>query len=200
MPGLKKAELVDGIVYMPSPVKTNHSKPHGKLSGWLDRYEESTPGCEFLPDTTLRLDMENDLQPDGLLRLLDAAGGRSRVSHDDYIEGPVELCAEVASSSASYDLNQKKRVNQRCGIQEYFVWVVRRNEVCWWKLEGGEYVDLAADQDGVIKSEVFPGLWLDAAALQREDWKEVYAKLREGLSSPEHAKFVAELENRMNQA
>lgn len=197
MPELKKAELVEGIVYMASPVRHPlHSHPHAKLVGWLDRYETATPGTNIGDNPTLRLDLENEVQPDAFLRILPTHGGRTSDTPDGYISGGPEFIAEIAASSASYDLHQKKAVYRRHGVPEYLVWITGTPEVRWFVLENDDYVLLAPDTDGILNSRVFPGLWLDPAALLAADHARVQAVLAEGLASDEHADFVRELAGR----
>ncbi|MFO5527900.1 MAG: Uma2 family endonuclease, partial [Cuspidothrix sp.] len=100
MPNLKKAELIEGVVYMASPVRAKqHGKPHARIMGWLIAYEAATPGVESLDNTTILLDTDNEPQPDALLRI--ETGGQSRINKDDYVEGAPELIVEIAASSAS---------------------------------------------------------------------------------------------------
>jgi len=106
MPHLKKAELIDGVVYMGSPVRfERHGKPHSYAIGWLAVYCAATPGVDLGDNATVRLDVDNEPQPDALLRLDPSVGGQSRISDDDYVEGAPELIVEIAASSASYDLH-----------------------------------------------------------------------------------------------
>jgi Uma2 family endonuclease len=125
MTHLKKAEFIEGIVHMPSPVSRPHAAAHAELITWLGAYRAATPGTEIADNATVRLDLDNEPQPDVLLRILPAAGGQSGDSEDDYVEGAPELVAEVASSSASYDLHEKKRVYRRNGVREYLVWLIQ---------------------------------------------------------------------------
>ncbi|HEX7379208.1 MAG TPA: Uma2 family endonuclease [Pirellulales bacterium] len=189
MPELKKAELIEGVVYMPSPVKPLHGGPHILLAGWLTYYLAQTPGLEAADNTTVRLDELNEPQPDLLLALPPSAGGRLRIDKDGYYTGTPEFIAEVAASSVSYDLHAKLRVYQRQGVREYLVWRTRDGEIDWFRLDQGEFVPLAA-ADGILKSTVFPGLWLDRAAILRRDLPRVFAVLQEGTASPEHAAFA----------
>lgn len=198
MPNAKKAELIEGIVYMSLSVRAyEHGDPHVRLIGWADRYREVTEGCGLFDNATVRLDPRNEVQPDIVLRIEPSAGGRSSTSDDGYIEGSPELCVEIAASSVSYDLNQKKQAFQRSGVQEFLVWMVLEEKVRWWKLVDGAYVELPADPAGVIRSEVFPGLWLDAAALLSGEWSAFYATLRAGLESAAHQAFARELSKRL---
>lgn len=194
MPGVKKAELIEGVVHMPTPVHfASHSQPHGYIIGWLALYCAATPGVALGDNATIRLDADNDVQPDALLRLEEARGGRSRVSADDYLEGAPELIAEIASTSASYDLHDKFRVYRRNGVQEYLVWRVFDQRLDWFRLDEGEYVRVEPEAGGVIRSQVFPGLWLAAEALLAGDLARVLATLQKGLASAEHAAFVTQL-------
>jgi Uma2 family endonuclease len=188
MSHIKKAELIEGIVYMASPVRyVSHGKPHGQLMTWLGVYEAATPGVGMGDNATLRLDADNEPQPDALLRL--ESGGSSTVSEDDYIEGAPELIVEVAASSAANDLHDKKKVYRRNGVKEYIVWQVLENKLDWFVLENGEYI-LLMPENGVIKSIFFPGLWLDVMALLAGDIAQVLAILQQGLSCQEHLSFV----------
>jgi Uma2 family endonuclease len=194
MPRLKKAELIEGVVYMPSPVRyRRHGRPHAHLLGWLITYEAATPGVEGADNCTARLDLANEPQPDLLLLIDPARGGQARISADDYIEGAPELVAEVAASSASYDLHTKLEVYRRNGAREYLVWRVQERLIDWFVLREGRYQPLAPGADGILRSEVFPGLWLDSAALLGGDLAQVLAVVQQGAATPEHAEFVARL-------
>ena len=194
MPHLKKAELVEGVVYMPSPVRyPEHGRPHLNLAGWLATYIAATAGVDGGDNSTVRLDLDNEPQPDACLRILPECGGQATVSDDGYLEGAPELVAEVAASSASYDLHAKKKAYRRNGVPEYLVWRVLDQTIDWFVLQDGNYEPRPADADGRLRSRVFPGLWLDPAALARGDLKTVLEVLRQGLTSPEHADFVARL-------
>jgi Uma2 family endonuclease len=192
MPNLKKAELIEGVVYVASPVRAKtHGKPHANVMTWLGTYEAATPGVETLDNTTVRLDADNEPQPDALLRI--EQGGRSHISKDDYVEGAPELIVEIAASSASYDLYEKLKVYRRNQVQEYLVWRVYDRQFDWFWLNEGEYIQLEPNSDDIICSEVFPGLWLAKSALLSGDLARVLAILQQGLSTPEHQSFVEKL-------
>ena len=192
MPHVKKAELIEGVAYMPSPVRhRRHGKPHAIIVGWLSNYQIATPGVDLGIETTVLLDLDNEPQPDALLRIEN--GGNSQINDDDYIEGAPELIAEIAASSASYDLNDKKKAYRRNGVQEYIVWQIRKNTLYWFRLEQGRYVSLKPDENGVIRSQVFPGLWLAVPALLSGYLATVMAVLQEGINSSEHGEFVNQL-------
>jgi Uma2 family endonuclease len=194
-PEIKKAELVEGVVYMVSPVRfEQHGNPHFNIITWLGTYCAATPGILAGGDNaTVRLDYENEVQPDALLRLEPAHGGQSRITEDDYLQGPPELIVEIAASSAAYDLHDKRRVYARNGVQEYLAAQVYEQRVDWFILREGVYETLTPDDEGLLRSQVFPGLWLQAAALWSGDLAALLAALHAGLASPEHADFVARL-------
>lgn len=194
MPGLKKAELIEGVVYMPSPVRVrNHGRPHGHILSWVGVYCAATPGIEFADNSTLRLDTDNEPQPDVALWLPEAAGGRARISEDDYLEGAPEMIVEVASSSAAYDLHDKLNAYRRNGVEEYVVWRVYDRQIDWFALEAERYTRISPDADGILQSCGFPGLRLCVPAVLDGDLARVLAELQIGLASEEHAAFVRRL-------
>lgn len=195
-PEIKKAELVEGVVYVVSPVHfKQHGFPHSQIVTWLGVYLAATPGMLAGGDNaTVRLDFENEVQPDALLRLEPAQRGKSRVTEDDYLEGPPELIVEIAASSAAYDLHDKRRVYARNGVQEYLALQMYEQRVDWFVLREGVYETLTPDANGVLRSQVFPGLWLQPAAFWSGDLATMLDVLREGVASPEHAAFVARLQ------
>jgi Uma2 family endonuclease len=194
MPSIKKAELVEGVVYVASPVRmANHGRPHAVLVGWLMVYKAATPGVDLGDNATVRLDADNEPQPDALLRIEPEVGGNSRIIEDDYVEGAPELIAEIAASSASYDLNDKLNAYRRNGVQEYIVWQMYENRLDWYSLQEGRYVPLEPDAAGVIRSQIFPGLWLVVNALREGNLAEVLAVLQQGLQTAEHQTFVERL-------
>ena len=192
MPNLKKAELIEGVVYVASPVRAKqHGKPHARIMGWLIAYEAATPGVEALDNTTVLLDTDNEPQPDALLRI--ETGGQSRINKDDYVEGAPELIVEIAASSASYDLHEKLKVYRRNQVQEYLIWRVYDYQFDWFRLQQGEYIQLQANADNIICSQIFPGLWLDKTALLGGDLGKVLTVVQQGLASPEHENFISRL-------
>jgi hypothetical protein len=197
MPGLKKAELIEGVVYMPSPVRIQrHSSPHFNLVSWMGHYRWATPGVLGGDNGSIRLDMDNMPQPDAFLMVLPSHGGRAHLSEDDYVERGPELIAEVAASSVSFDLNAKFHVYRRNEVQEYVVWRVEDQVIDWFVFQDGRYERLPLGPANVYRSVVFPGLWLDPVALIRDDAKSLLNVINEGLAIPEHAAFVARLQAR----
>jgi Uma2 family endonuclease len=194
MSHLRKAELIEGVVYVPAALRfRSHGQPHGNLIIWLGNYKVATPGIELGIEPTVRLDLDNEPQPDAVLMMEEQAGGQARLSEDDYIEGAPELVAEIAASSAAIDLGDKKRAYRRNGIREYIVWQVFEQRLDWFYLQEGEYISLPVDEDGVIRSQVFPGLWLAVNDLLAGNMGRVLAVLQEGLAAPEHTAFVQQL-------
>lgn len=190
MPKHQKAELIEGRVFMASPVRARrHGKPHAAIMGWLFNYWQETPGVELMDNPTIRLDADNEPQPDACLRIEETAGGQSRITADDYIEGAPELIVEVAASSASYDLHDKQQVYRRNGVQEYLVWRVLDQAFDWFVWQEGIYVNLPGDADGIWKSQVFPGLWLAVEELLAGNLTQVVECLKLGLASPEYGAF-----------
>jgi len=193
-PAIKKAELIEGVVYVASPVRIKrHAEPHGDLITWLGVYKASTPGVTLGDNATVRLDLDNEPQPDGLLRLEEACGGQSRISEDDYIEGAPELVAEIAASSASYDLHDKLNSYRRNGVQEYLVWLVEDREFRWYELQEGQFVEQSSNVNEMFESKVFPGLRLAVAALLAGDMATVLAELQKGIDTDAHRQFAVAL-------
>jgi Uma2 family endonuclease len=191
---VKKAELIEGIVYVASPFRhRQHGKPHSRVITWLGIYQALTPGVDLSDAPTVRLDLDNEPQPDAVLFIEAAAGGQTRISADDYIEGSPELIVEIAASSAAIDRGTKKQVYRRNGVREYVIWQVYDNQLEWFGLTDGEYQLLSPDGDGILRSQVFPGLWLAVDALLSHQMAQVLEVLQVGLASPEHAAFVAQL-------
>ena len=179
---------------MGSPVRyTQHGRPEHVLSSWLTFYEVRTRGVDAGHNSTLRLDLDNEPQPDLLLRIPEHAGGSSRVSADGYLEGPPELVVEVAASSTSMDLHQKLHAYRRNGVREYLVHRVDDGEVDWFLLDGGAYVRQSPDANGCLASRTFPGLVLDVAALLRGDLQALHAAIERHTGSPAHRAFVQRL-------
>jgi Uma2 family endonuclease len=197
MSNVKKAELINGVVHMPSPVRLRrHGDPHVDLVTCLGTYRSYTPGVIAGDNTTVRLDLENEPQPDALLLIDPKCGGQARISEDDYVERAPELVSEISSSSVSFDLHTKLAIYRRAGVREYVVWRVADGKIDWFANEMDEFVPMVADAEGVIRSRIFPGLWLDATGLVDGDMTRVLAVLQRGIASPEHADFVRELQCR----
>jgi hypothetical protein len=196
MPEHVRAELIGGIVYMSPPQKKPHGGSQLKLLHWLSEYEDASPGTEANVNATSILGPESEPQPDGCLFILPECGGQTWLDKENYINGAPELIAEIAYATESIDLNAKKVDYERAGVLEYVVVALRMSRIFWFVRRRGKFKEMQPDADGVFRSETFPGLWLDAAALLRRDNKRVLAVLRQGLASAEHASFVAKLQAR----
>lgn len=163
-PDIKKAELIDGVVYVPSPVRvTQHAQPHGFVMAWLGFYVSQRPDVILADNATVFLDGQAEVQPDAFLIRPGLAG--PRVTEDGYLEGAPQLVVEVSASSATYDLHVKKEAYRRNGVREYVIWRVLDEAIDWFQLEDGEYVLVEPDADGIVESVQFPGLRLHIASM-----------------------------------
>jgi Uma2 family endonuclease len=193
-PGFK-AELIGGMVFVASPVRSPHGQYHGLVVEWLGRYCTATPGVLLHDNSTVILGESSEPQPDACLSLEPAWGGKSRVDERDYVVGPPELIVEVAHSSQSFDLFEKLRDYEQGGVLEYIVVAIRDGAVRWFVLRDGKDREEQLSGDGVFCSTIFPGLWLDATALLRLDRRGVQRTLEQGLASPEHIEFAEKLKH-----
>lgn len=195
MPHIKKAELIEGVVHMPSPVNfQKHGKPHFDTIGWLSHYVAMTPGIDGGDNSTLKLDLMNEPQPDAFLIIAPERGGRVRFDDDGYIIGGPELINEIAASSASYDLHSKLEAYRRSNVKEYIVWRVLDKAIDWFVLEGNQYSRLLCEA-GLYRSRVFPGLWLDMQALIDGNLLKVFEAVEQGVATDEHRQFVSSLQS-----
>ena len=175
-PEIKRAELVEGVVYVTSPVRyVQHGKPHGSVLVVLGSYAAKHPELEFATDATIKLDARNEVQPDACL--FRTIPGGPAIDADGYVEGSPQLVVEVAASSVSYDLHDKKEAYRRNQVREYIVWRVLDQAIDWFRLEGSEYVRIAPDERGVIESSTFPGLRLNVPKMLAGDLAGVLAEL-----------------------
>ena len=198
-----KAELIDGVVYVASPVYRGHGRPHLRLGWVLLNYEDATPGVEVADNVTTILGPRSEPQPDLYLRVRSDHGGQSATANvqrgettpagedGDVVDGPPEFILEVSLSSRTRDLGLKRDDYARCGVLEYVVADLRNQRLHWFDLAGDEELDLA--DDGILRAHRFPGLWLDRDAAFRNDGKRLQATLARGLATPEHAAFVSRL-------
>jgi len=178
---IKKAELIAGIVHVASPLRfTSHGKPHSQIIGWLVTYQSMVAGLEVGIEPTVRLDDDNEPQPDAVLFRVD---GNAKIDADGYISGAPELIAEIAASTVSYDLHSKKSTYEHSGVKEYIVWRTLDRQIDWFILENGKYHKLEPDESGIIRSREFIGLWLNVDAILRHDMSTVIKTLQTGLNS-----------------
>ncbi|HUY36447.1 MAG TPA: Uma2 family endonuclease [Pirellulales bacterium] len=192
MPPGTRAELVGGVVYMPSPLRFDHGDRDHWVSVWLDRYMEFTQGIAVSHNASTFLDDEGEPQPDVLLRILPEWGGRIR-HVDGYLEGPPDLVIEIARSSRKFDLGPKYLDYERAGVSEYVVVGLEPDEAYWHVRRDERFVRVSPDTDGLFRSVVFPGLWLDAQALFDENRGRLREIVDRGVATPEHAAFVARM-------
>jgi hypothetical protein len=193
-PEIKRAELIGGMVFISSPISIEHGDMEANVGGWVYLYTAATPGTISGNATTTYL-LDDVPQPDVNLRILPEYGGTSW-EEDSYLHGTPELLAEISRSSSAYDLHVKLDLYQSAKIPEYLAVLLYEQEIRWHILVDGEYQLLKPDADGVWRSGIFPGLWLDGKALLTGNRQQVSARLQQGLNSPEHGQFVAELEKR----
>ena len=184
-PEIRKAELIEGVVFVPPfAVSASHSDPHGAIVGWLYAYKAHRPELRLADNGTFFLNDDSEVQPDAALFRAPPAGRVRDIfvrDTDDarptrYRQGPPELIAEIAASSASIDLHRKKRVYERAGVSEYLVWQVWERRMDWFRLVNGVYMPVAPDDQGIIESAVFPGLRLDVPAMLAGDDAAVLAE------------------------
>jgi hypothetical protein len=192
MPPETRAELIDGVVFMPSPVGPEHGRAHVPTLVWLNYCEENTPGVEVLDNTSTALGPRSEPQPDAQLRILPECGGRTQTDRR-VVRGVPELLVEVSHTTRYTDLGPKLDDYQRAGVLEYVVRALEPDEVLWHVLRDGRMATIPPDADGLYRSRVFPGLWLDPQALLARDTRRLRAVLDQGLATAEHAAFVAKL-------
>ena len=179
-PALKKAELIDGVVYLPSPVSLTHGDYDGLSQLVLNTFSARTPACKFLPNTTWLM-LESASQPDSSLFWLPPSGEIKTTK--DLATGSPDLVVEIAVSSRSYDLGPKLALYQRADVQEYVAVLTEEERIEWRVLENGSYRLMEPDADGIFRSKVFPGLWVDSAAFWRKDRARLLAVLEQGIQS-----------------
>jgi hypothetical protein len=193
MPPGTRAELVGGIVYMPSPLGYDHGIFDGHASDWLGHYKRFTPGLQRALNATTQFDDYGEPQPDLQLRIPEELGGLSRIENG-YLVGPPELIVEISRTTRKYDLGPKKADYERAGVLEYLFIGLDPQEIRWFAREGARLVEVAAGEDGIYRSQVFPGLWLDPHAYFAEDIETLFTTLDQGLATPAHAEFVVRLQ------
>jgi Putative restriction endonuclease len=194
MPEVQRAELIRGVVYMPSPVSPDHAEMENNVGTWLGVYRAYTPGCQAGNNATWLMEEEAP-QPDTSLWIRSEYGGKARL-RGRLLEGAPDFLAEVCLSSAAYDLNQKLDVYQAAGVQEYLAVLIHERQLRWHRLTRRRFKVVPVPADGIHRSSVFPGLWLDVPALLGNDLAGVLKVLQEGIGSPEHEAFVKRLEAR----
>ena len=191
LPELKNAELIDGVVYVPSPVSLNHGSLDFLIHVWLGYYAQATPGCKGGSNSTWLM-LGSAPQPDAYLRILPSRGGQSG-NEGPLGAGAPELAVEICVTSTEIDFGPKLALYQRAGVREYITVEQLGQRMIWRVLENGAYVAQTLPPDGVVRSQVFQGLWLDLAAFWANDGAKMLAVLNAGLASQDHRDFVARL-------
>ena len=191
LPELKNAELIDGVVYVPSPVSIEHGSLDFRIHLWLTYYAQATPGCTGATNSTWLMSGSAP-QPDVCLRIPPSRGGQSG-NKGPFGAGAPELVVEICVTSAALDLGPKLALYQRAGVREYITVELLKKRMVWRVLENGVYVAQTLPSDGIARSQVFPGLWLDVAAFWTDDGAKMLAALNAGLSSENHQKLVERL-------
>ena len=177
MPDVKFAELIDGLVHMASPLSGIHSDFHIRLGLWLGFYTTFTPGCALRTDVTWLMSEDSVPQPDLSLRWLPEYGGQARLE-GEYPAGAPELIVEVSVTSIARDEGEKLRLYERSGVREYLIVQPKKRRINWRELMEGKYREIAAEADGLLRSRVFPGLWLDPEALWNNDRASILALIQ----------------------
>jgi len=185
-------ELIGGIVYMAAAAGLRHGWFDSSAQFWLGCHEMHTPGVESLTNASVFFEDHGEPQPDAVLRILPECGGRTRDEGKYYAGGP-ELVVEVSDASLAKDLGPKLADYERAGVLEYVVMAMDPYRILWHVLREGRLVEVPPDPDGIHRSAVFPGLWLDPAALLARDKGAIQATVDLGVATPEHAGFVARL-------
>ncbi len=192
MPPGTRAELIDGVVYMPSPIGREHGIAQVPVIVWLDYYAEQTAGLQVMGNASTILGWKSEPQPDGLLRILPECGGRTW-DEGAFVHGAPEVVVEVSKATRYIDLGPKRAEYERAGVLEYVVRAIEPDEIIWFRQEQGVLVPRPIADDGLYRSTVLPGLWLDPVALLKGDRRRLRAVVDLGCATPEHAAFVARL-------
>jgi Uma2 family endonuclease len=192
MPESTRAELIGGVVYMASPLGLRHGISDPRAAFWLGYYQAFTPGTEVLGNASVFFEDYGEPQPDIVLRILPENGGRTVDEGNYYTDGP-ELVVEVSDSTLKKDLGPKLADYERAGVPEYIVFGVDPPVVRWHFRVDGRLVELGPDEDGIYRSKVFPGLWLDPVALLSNDKLRLMEIVDLGVATDDHAAFVARL-------
>jgi Uma2 family endonuclease len=191
LPDLKNAELLEGVVYVSSPLSLEHGSLDALVILWLGYYAQATPGCQCGSNSTWRM-LDNAPQPDSYLRVSPAHGGQSGEA-GPYGAGAPELVVEICVTSADVDFGPKLRLYQKAGVREYITIEPSEKRIVWRVLEAGAYIPQELPADGILRSRIFPGLWLDVAAFWAGDGARMLAALNAGLATEDHQRFVDRL-------
>lgn len=191
-PDLNKAELIDGLVFLESPIRYRaHGRPHSEILHWLKSYSLATPGTIALGNVTLILDDRNELEPDCVLFLSPQFGGKCQPDPNDYLRGSPELVVEISASTTARDYGPKLAVYLKHQVQEVIIWRTENGILDWFLLNQAQYHLQKPGSDGLLRSRAFPGLFLHSPSLITGDLNAVLHYLQLGLNSPSHRDFPA---------
>jgi Uma2 family endonuclease len=181
MPSGVRAELIHGVVHMPSPLGVDHSDGLLPILIWLDYYaERSGRPVQVADGATVILDSRTEVQPDALLRVVE--GGQTQV-RGGFIVGPPELVVEVSRSTRYVDLGPKLDEYARAGVREYVVRTIGPDQLLWHLLVDGRLIEQRPGADGLYRSSTFPGLWLDPIALLHGHRAQLRTAIDRGLAA-----------------
>ena len=176
IPDLKHAELIEGVVYLASPVSLPHGTYVALFIEWLGRYKFGVKsGLRTASDATLLLN-GSAFQPD--IALFRPSRGKSATK---YLEELPDLVVEVSYSSRSYDLGTKLAAYRSAGVREYITVLLEEQRVEWRVLSGTRYRLLPMPKDQILRSPHLAGLWLDTQALFPPDEERLFAGVELGL-------------------
>ncbi len=192
LPDLKRAELIDGVVHLPSPVSRTHDQHHALFATLLGLYQLATPGCRWGITGTWLMSENSAPQPDLTLEILPEFGGQARIE-GEYSGGAPELIVEISHSTAISDSTRKLRLYERSGVLEYAIVHTKDRQITWYSRADGKFAELAADAEGIIRSQTFPGFWLDTSAFWDSDLAAATSTLQLGIAAPEHTTFIGQL-------
>ena len=192
MPDLKFAELIDGIVHMPSPLSDIHSDFHARMCVWLGQYVTFTPACAVRTNCTWLMSDKSVPQPDLALKIFPDHGGQSWLE-GEYAAGAPELIVEISHTTGARDSGVKQRLYERSGVLEYLIVRPKKRQIVWNELVEGKYREIQPGADGLLRSRFFPGLWLNSDAFWNCDYAALSAAIQQGAATPEHAEFVRKL-------
>jgi Uma2 family endonuclease len=195
MPPEFRAELVDGVVVIRERrVRARHGTTSAALVYALVRYEQYTPGVSVALRVSTILGDADELHPDVSVRL---RGGQCCVGEDDLLHGCPDLVCEIVDrETESHDLIAKRSAYDRHGAREYLAVLVHAGRHISFVRRSAGLVEEEPAPDHLWRSRAFPGLWLDPVALLAGDLNRLAVVLEQGVATPAHAAFAAELGGR----
>ena len=179
IPELKQAELIEGVVYLASPVSLAHGSYDALFVQWLGRYSFAVQkGLKITTNTTVPIGYST-FQPD--IALFHPANAED--ADRKYLEHVPDLVVEISHSSRSYDLGPKLAAYRSAGLRDYITVLLEDQRVEWRVLSGARYRLLQPAKDGILRSPNFPGLWLDTLALFPPNERRLFGAIDRGLEA-----------------